>query len=165
MLRLDATLNLWNPRASTPVQCGIHDSNASLLPYVLTQKPPFSVISTGTWVIAMSIGSKSAQLDPDLDTLINVTAMGHPAPSARFMGGREHDVATGGSCPDQTLHNLEHVLSNEILLMPALVSESGPIKGSQHSRQKFVKLNGLMIDDFCCTNPRNIVVSTLVLRN
>ena len=71
----------------TPVLCGIHDSNASLLPYVLGRTPPFSVISTGTWVIAMSIGGKPVRLDPDLDTLINVTALGQPAASARFMGG------------------------------------------------------------------------------
>lgn len=32
----------------TPVLCGIHDSNASLLPHVILRKPPFLVVSTGT---------------------------------------------------------------------------------------------------------------------
>ncbi len=113
----------------TQVYCGIHDSNASLLPYVLGGTPPFSVISTGTWVIAMSIGGKSVQLDADLDTLINVTARGQPAPSARFMGGREHDIATGGSCAAPSQAELDHVLSNQIMLMPAVVPETGPFKG------------------------------------
>ncbi|MEP2029268.1 MAG: FGGY-family carbohydrate kinase [Paracoccaceae bacterium] len=113
----------------TPVHCGIHDSNASLLPYVLEQTPPFSVISTGTWVIAMSMNGKPVQLDPDLDSLINVTALGHPAPSARFMGGREHDVATGGSYPEPTPQDLNHVLTNQIMLMPAVAPETGPFKG------------------------------------
>ena len=115
--------------ADTPVYCGIHDSNASLLPYVLAETPPFSVVSTGTWVIAMSVGSKPAKLDPGLDTLINVTALGHPAPSARFMGGREHDLATRGTYPEPTPQDLNNVLSNQIMLLPAVVPETGPFKG------------------------------------
>ncbi len=113
----------------TPVYCGIHDSNASLLPYIYTEKPPFSVISTGTWVVAMSIGGKDIPLNPDLDTLINVTALGEPAPSARFMGGREYDLMTGGlNCtPKKT--DLDFVLSNNIMLLPAVVEETGPFKG------------------------------------
>ena len=113
----------------TPVYCGIHDSNASLLPYILAQDPPFSVISTGTWVIAMSIRGRKTPLDPALDTLINVTALGHPAPSARFMGGREHDLAMGGAYPDPTPDDLHHILSHRIMLLPALAPESGPFKG------------------------------------
>ena len=77
----------------------------------------------------MSIGGKEAVLDPDLDTLINVTALGRPAPSARFMGGREHDVATGGDYPEPTPHDLDHILSNQIMLLPAVVPETGPFKG------------------------------------
>ncbi len=49
---------------TTPVHCGIHDSNASLLPYVLGKTPPFSVVSTGTWVIEMSMGGEALALDP-----------------------------------------------------------------------------------------------------
>ncbi|MEO9576521.1 MAG: FGGY-family carbohydrate kinase [Tateyamaria sp.] len=114
----------------TPVYCGIHDSNASLLPYVLSQTPPFSVVSTGTWVIAMSIGGNSVQLDPHLDTLINVTALGDPAPSARFMGGREHDLATGGTCPEPTPQDVRDVLTEGIMLMPAVVEDTGPFRGN-----------------------------------
>ncbi len=113
----------------TPVYCGIHDSNASLLPYVLSQTPPFSVVSTGTWVIAMSLGGNSVQLDPNLDTLINVTALGDPAPSARFMGGREHDLATGGTCPEPTPQDVRDVLTKGIMLMPAVVEDTGPFRG------------------------------------
>ena len=115
----------------TPVHCGIHDSNASLLPYVLSQKPPFSVLSTGTWVIAMSVGGASTPLDPDRDNLINVTALGDPAPSARFMGGREHDLATGGPYPAPTPQDLDDVMSRQIMLMPAIAPETGPYKGRQ----------------------------------
>lgn len=113
----------------TPVYCGIHDSNASLLPYVLAESPPFSVVSTGTWVIVMSIGGDPIELDPGLDTLINVTAFGGSAPSARFMGGREHDLATAGPYSQPTQNDLEHILTNQIMLLPAVVPETGPFKG------------------------------------
>ena len=32
----------------TPVYCGIHDSNASLYPHLISRAAPFSVVSTGT---------------------------------------------------------------------------------------------------------------------
>lgn len=113
----------------TPVHCGIHDSNASLVPYLDENQTAFSVVSTGTWVIAMSIGGKPVRLDPDLDTLINVTAHGTAAPSARFMGGREHDIATGGTYPHPSDKDLETVLRNKMMLMPAIIPQTGPFKG------------------------------------
>lgn len=116
---------------ATPVHCGIHDSNASLLPYILTNEAPFSVVSSGTWVVAMSIGGNPVRLNPDLDTLINVTAHGTAAPSARFMGGREHDVATGGSYPTPADKDLDVVLDTRVMLLPAVVAETGPFKGRE----------------------------------
>jgi len=114
----------------TPVYCGIHDSNASLLPHVLSHKAPFSVVSTGTWVIAMSIGGHKVALDPNADTLINVNALGNAVPSARFMGGREYDIALGRtSCPDPTDADMLAVLNEKVMLLPAVVPESGPYRG------------------------------------
>ncbi|WP_299654706.1 FGGY-family carbohydrate kinase [uncultured Tateyamaria sp.] len=116
---------------STPVYCGIHDSNASLLPYILGHDALFSVVSSGTWVIALSVGGKQVTLDPNLDTLINVTARGTAAPSARFMGGREHDEVTGGHYPKPSKGIVETVIEKRIMLMPAVVPETGPFKGQR----------------------------------
>ena len=80
-----------------PVLCGIHDSNASLLPHLIGREPPFSVVSTGTWVISMAMGGRAVTLDPSTDVLINVNAMGAPVPSSRFMGGRIFDQFTRGA--------------------------------------------------------------------
>lgn len=113
----------------TSVYCGIHDSNASLLPHILTRTAPFSVVSSGTWTIAMSIGGQPVTLDPDKDVLINVNAMGAAVPSARFMGGREHDLATGGPYPEPTDAALEAVLDADVMLMPAVAPETGPFRG------------------------------------
>jgi len=70
-------------KPDTPVLCGIHDSNASLLPHVMRRDPPFSVVSTGTWVVAMSVGAHKVALDATRDALVNVSGLGEPIPSQR----------------------------------------------------------------------------------
>lgn len=113
----------------TPVFCGIHDSNASLYPHLLDQAPPFSVLSTGTWVIAMAIGGAARALDPARDTLINVNALGQPVPSARFMGGREFEMLRVGAAARPTVSDITAVLDAGAMLLPAVVPESGPFQG------------------------------------
>ncbi|MEL7343625.1 MAG: FGGY-family carbohydrate kinase [Pseudomonadota bacterium] len=117
--------------ADTPVHCGIHDSNASLLSHLVSQRPPFSVVSTGTWVIAMAVGGRPVKLDPERDTLVNVNAFGDAVPSARFMGGREHDLALGGASVDADDRDMLEVLKNGSMLLPAVVSETGPFAGAR----------------------------------
>ncbi|MGR3501038.1 FGGY-family carbohydrate kinase [Pseudaestuariivita sp.] len=113
---------------ATPVYCGVHDSNASLLPHILRQTAPFSVVSTGTWVIAMSVGGAQKLLDPARDTLINVNALGNPVPSARFMGGREYDTILKGDAADYTQDNILAVAQEGPMLMPAIIPECGPFQ-------------------------------------
>lgn len=115
----------------TPVYCGIHDSNASLLSHLVARDPPFSVVSTGTWVIAMGVGGKPVSLDPTRDTLVNVNAFGEAVPSARFMGGREHDIAIGGAHVEADTTQILDVLTNLTMLLPAVVPETGPFAGTK----------------------------------
>lgn len=110
----------------TPVYCGIHDSNASLLPHLLSRKTPFSVVSTGTWVIVMAMGGTLDRLDPSRDTLINVNALGDPVPSARFMGGREYSMLTGDRQVEWTEEDVQAVLQKQIMLLPSVQKGSGP---------------------------------------
>ncbi len=116
---------------STPVYCGIHDSNASLYPHLLGRSAPFSVLSTGTWVITMAVGGKPRLLDPTRDTLMNVNAFGDPVPSARFMGGREFEVLTHGAPMTPSEDDIAAVLNQGVTLSPAVVSTSGPFQGRQ----------------------------------
>lgn len=115
----------------TPVYCGIHDSNASLYPYLLSHKEPFSVVSTGTWVIAMSVGGSYAKLDEKRDTLINVNAKGNQVPSARFMGGREYEILCNGRDCKFSEKDIHSVLSNSIMLLPSVETSSGPFPGKK----------------------------------
>jgi sugar (pentulose or hexulose) kinase len=115
--------------ASTPVHVGIHDSNASLLPHLLARQAPFSVLSTGTWVIALAIGAQPIKLDAARDTLINVNALGNPTPSARFMGGRENAVLSEG-LPEATPEAVEDVLKRGMMYLPSARRGSGPFPNS-----------------------------------
>ena len=85
----------WELPPGLPVHFGLHDSNASLLPY-LAEAGPCAVVSSGTWMICMALGGQRVTLDPRRDVLINVNARGEPTPTARYMGGREFDEMTGG---------------------------------------------------------------------
>ncbi len=131
LARADATLGGLTPEAAaatglpaaTPVLAGAHDSNASLVPH-LGRAAPFAVVSTGTWVIVMAIGGAEVALDPSRDTLLNVDVDGRPTPSARFMGGREFEIAAAGAAPDAG--GAERALASRAMLTPSLVRGSGP---------------------------------------
>ena len=114
---------------NTPVVCGIHDSNASLLPHLLTQTAPFGVVSTGTWVVCMAIGGNPPDLHANRDVLVNVAADGRAVPSARFMGGREYDLHRSGQIDQPTLAHEIAALGAGLMLWPSVVPEGGPFPG------------------------------------
>jgi sugar (pentulose or hexulose) kinase len=118
--------------AATPVHCGIHDSNASLYAHLVSRQEPFSVVSTGTWVITMAIGGLAVALDPARDTLINVNALGNPVPSARFMGGREFERMMDGHKQNHTQSDIAEVIDRGIMLLPSIEKRSGPFQGREH---------------------------------
>jgi len=126
---LPAVAELTGLSIDTPVFCGIHDSNASLYPHLLKRNPPFSVVSTGTWVIALALGGVDVPLDPKRDTLMNVNAFGDPVPSARFMGGREFDLVMQGKSVAPNEADETRVLKDQVMLFPAVEPRSGPFKG------------------------------------
>lgn len=112
-----------------PVYCGIHDSNASLLPHLLTREPPFAVVSTGTWVISMAIGGRRVALDETRDTLVNVNAFGDPVPSARYMGGREFSMLIDDPSIEAGPQDLDRIAADDLMLMPSVIDDSGPFPG------------------------------------
>lgn len=109
----------------TPVFCGIHDSNASLLPYLVSRQAPFTVLSTGTWVILMCVGLSLDQLDPHDDTLANVDALGRPIACGRFMGGREYALIAGGG-GNPALDAIERVIGAGAIALPCFSGQGGP---------------------------------------
>ena len=117
-----------------PVYCGIHDCNASLLPHLIGRASPFTVVSTGTWVVSFAVGGDMDQLDPARDTLANVDAYGRAVPSSRFMGGREFEMlarAFGDVAPEDSENAVSAVIERRLMLLPNVVPGSGPFPGAQ----------------------------------
>lgn len=114
-----------------PVFCGIHDSNASLLPHLLQREAPFSVVSTGTWVVLFAVGGDLDHLDPERDTLANVDAFGRAVPSARFMGGREFEILTKGQ-GSATPEAVARIVKDGICLTPSVMPGCGPYPHAKH---------------------------------
>jgi sugar (pentulose or hexulose) kinase len=117
-----------------PVHCGIHDSNASLLPHLVGREPPFAVVSTGTWAINFAVGGDLDHLDPQRDALANVDAYGRAVPSSRFMGGREFEMLTvelGILSPEAALAAMPDVIEKGLMLLPNVSGGSGPFPGRE----------------------------------
>jgi sugar (pentulose or hexulose) kinase len=107
------------------VTCGIHDSNASLLPHLGAHEMPFTILSTGTWAIAMTVGGDTGKLDPRRDSLANVDAFGRAVPTARFMGGREFDQLVGEVVTPNAA-DVARVVNEDIRVQPNFTSGVGP---------------------------------------
>jgi sugar (pentulose or hexulose) kinase len=117
--------------APVPVYCGIHDSNASLLPHLLQREAPFAVVSTGTWVVLFAVGGDLDHLDPARDILANVDALGRAVPSARFMGGREFEMLTAGQ-GKPTPEAIRRVVGEGIYMTPSVMPGCGPYPNAKH---------------------------------
>ena len=118
--------------ADLPIYTGIHDSNASLVPHLITQQESLTVVSTGTWFIVMAIAGAVTDLDESRDTLINVNAMGGCVPSARFMGGRERELLNvAGVATDQAMTRLLSDGEQAAMLLPSMVTATGPFPQSK----------------------------------
>jgi sugar (pentulose or hexulose) kinase len=125
---MSAKIGLARP---VPVYCGIHDSNASLLPHLGRHEAPFAVVSTGTWVVTFAVGGDLGHLDSKRDTLANVDALGRAVPSARFMGGREFELLTKGQ-GTATPEAIHRVLEERIVMTPSVVPGCGPFPDAEH---------------------------------
>ncbi|MFW5694060.1 MAG: FGGY-family carbohydrate kinase [Alkalispirochaeta sp.] len=97
-----------------PVTAGIHDSNASLLPYLLKKRgEDFLLNSTGTWCVAMNPGPRGEGMaaefaDDEIGKTVffNISAFGTPVKTSILMGGQEFETYT---------EILKHIHSTDLL--------------------------------------------------
>lgn len=122
------------------VYAGIHDSNASLLRYLLAESSePCAVVSTGTWSIAMSLNQKGLDelaLQQKRDMLANVNIYGSLVPCSRAMLGREYAeilrLCGGGMSDQATFGQIEYLIQHRILALPSFVAGCGPFSERQN---------------------------------
>jgi sugar (pentulose or hexulose) kinase len=108
------------------VLSGVHDSNASIVPYLANWKAPFTVVSTGTWVIMLGVGLPIEGLDPEADMLANLDITGRPTACGRFMGGREYGEIAGHDLAAPTRDALQALIDRGTLALPAFSVHGGP---------------------------------------
>ncbi|WP_108395794.1 FGGY-family carbohydrate kinase [Devosia submarina] len=113
----------------TPVTVGIHDSNASLIPHLGGREAPFTILSTGTWAISMTVGGSTQGLDAGRDSLANVDAFGRPVPTARFMGGREFEILVPHPI-EPSAEDIGKVVAQGIQALPSFAPGVGPFPHS-----------------------------------
>jgi sugar (pentulose or hexulose) kinase len=125
---------------SVNIHTGLHDSNAALLAargYSEIADNDATILSTGTWFVAMRSTSQNVPLDQLSDTrdcLINIDPFGKPLPSARFMGGREIELLTETAenrvdiAADQAamVASVAHVVSSIAMALPSFAPGNGP---------------------------------------
>ncbi len=121
-------------RPEAEVFVGLHDSNASLAPHLIARPDEkFSVISTGTWIICMAIGSSDIHMREADDMLANVNFRGEPIACMRFMGGREFaEISANEQFGDEILEDqIANFVANDIYPMPCFSGQGGPF----HTRE------------------------------
>ncbi|MDR1470602.1 MAG: carbohydrate kinase [Spirochaetaceae bacterium] len=139
------TLGVIRPRIAretglspdTIVTMGIHDSNASLLPYLVKEKAgDFVLNSTGTWCVLMKPGETLDYEPGDIGNVVffNQSALRKPVKTAIFLGGMELDSyitryqeinGTATFPPyDPAAFNAVH-RENDTFLLPEIVAGSG----------------------------------------
>lgn len=118
------------------VLAGVHDSNAALHAargFAEVADREATVLSTGTWFVAMRRAQGEAPVLPEgRDCLVNVDVDGRVVPSARFMGGREIEIAAQGARVDDPaeqadlLAQVPGLLASGTMLVPTLAPGCGP---------------------------------------
>lgn len=75
---------------------GIHDSSASLAPYIINSNKKFLLLSTGTWCISMNPFNEEPLTAEQLasDCLCYMSISQNPVKSSRLFMGRTHDQNT-----------------------------------------------------------------------
>jgi len=114
--------------AACAVVCGIHDSNASYLRFLMDrEREAFTVVSSGTWTIVMANRGDLGRLREERDMLANVNIFGAPSATARYRGGREYEAIAQGAT-EPTIDALIGVLTRGSIALPSFAS-AGPYSG------------------------------------
>ncbi len=118
-------------RGDGRVLVGIHDSSANFLRCRAASDAPFTLLSTGTWIIAFAPGAVVAGLDPKRDLVLNAGLDGEPIACGRFKGGEELAIVADGAPAEAADPSaLGSVLDAGLQAIPSFTDSGGPIPGT-----------------------------------
>jgi sugar (pentulose or hexulose) kinase len=116
---------------TTRVLCGIHDSSANFYRYQAAGLRGLTVISTGTWIVALSDETPPKSLDEARGMGCNADPAGNALAGALCMGGREFSLVAGpqpaGARADPAL--LAALVARGTLAVPCFSEDDGLLPG------------------------------------
>ncbi|MGI3900282.1 MAG: FGGY-family carbohydrate kinase [Janthinobacterium lividum] len=109
---------------------GIHDSSANLYRYQAAGLADMTLVSTGTWIVALSDRS-----GPDLDVerpglCCNADTLGRPLPGMLTMGGREFAAVSGGATGPARADLLARLVETGTMALPSFGDDDGLFPGT-----------------------------------
>jgi len=95
-----ASINTTYNDKKLKIGVGIHDSSSALLPYILSKKKPFLLLSTGTWSIALNpFNSESLSREDIAANCLNYLRIdGKRVKASRFFMGNEYRLQVEKLC-------------------------------------------------------------------
>jgi len=125
----------------TLVTLGIHDSNSSLIPYLISQKRDFVLNSTGTWCVAMHPVEEVAFSPDELGKTVfyNLSYRATPVKTSVLLGGLEYSVYAEAlmahhgrkDWPEYTPAIYEQILADpQVFILPTVIPGTGQFPNS-----------------------------------
>jgi sugar (pentulose or hexulose) kinase len=115
---------------ATRVVCGIHDSSANFYRYQAAGLSDMTVVSTGTWIVALTDRN---EIDHDLERpghACNADVAGRPIPGMLTMGGREFSEVMAGSSGPASHEMLDRLVCSRTFALPFFGSDDGLFPGA-----------------------------------
>jgi sugar (pentulose or hexulose) kinase len=120
---------------STKVTLGVHDSNASLLPYLIKKDEDFVLNSTGTWCVAMHPMQEVAFAEEEIGKSVfyNISPLENPVKTSILMGGLEFETYTAilkSIHGDRAFPSFDPQIYRQIIEEQRLFITPGVVRGS-----------------------------------
>jgi sugar (pentulose or hexulose) kinase len=115
---------------ATRVLCGIHDSSANFYRYQAAGLADVIVISTGTWIVALT--DRTAGFDFDAGTggrSCNADITGAPVPGMLTMGGREFTAVAGDAAGPADRAAIRRLVADRTMALPHFSDDDGLFPG------------------------------------
>ncbi|SNB78869.1 Sugar (pentulose or hexulose) kinase [Arboricoccus pini] len=115
----------------TRVLCGIHDSSANLYRYQAAGLADMTVVSTGTWLVAINDRPDVTALAEQAGLSWNSDVRGQPLAGVLTMAGREYGILTGNAPPVALeLGDVAELVAAGTMALPSFGADDGFFPGS-----------------------------------
>ncbi|OBZ92263.1 carbohydrate kinase [Pararhizobium polonicum] len=118
--------------ADMRVLAGIHDSSANFYRYQAAGFHDATVVSTGTWIVALSGKTPLSRLDEHRGMSCNSDVHGRPVGGALTMGGREfsHIIGRDDAPLDTDAALISRMIAQGTMALPSFGDDDGLFPGS-----------------------------------